>query len=106
MIVPTKMRAPLRLMAAAVLGLLLTACGGGADDGDERTASGEVLEGTISDAMLPLDQVTSQPPPLKIEPASRPTEGTEDAEDVEEGAGEADTPGDAPPIAAEPGSDE
>jgi hypothetical protein len=27
-----------------------------------RAASGEVLEGTISDAMLPVDRVTSEPP--------------------------------------------
>ena len=27
-----------------------------------RSASGEVLQGTISDNMLPLDKVTSQPP--------------------------------------------
>jgi hypothetical protein len=30
--------------------------------GDGRAASGEVLEGTISDAMLPLDRVRSEPP--------------------------------------------
>ena len=31
-----------------------------ADEG--RAATGEVLEGTISDAMLPVDRVTSEPP--------------------------------------------
>ena len=44
--------------------LLLAACGGGGDEpqdggGDGRTATGEVLEGSISDAMIPLDQVKS-----------------------------------------------
>ncbi len=101
MIVPTNMRNSARLMAAAALALQLAACGGGADDGDERTASGEVLEGSISDEMLPLDQLTSQPPPLKSEPASKPTEGAENAEEGTEGA---EGPGDAPPIAVEPGS--
>ena len=40
---------------------LLAACGEEpADEG--RAASGEVLEGTISDAMLPVDRVQSEPP--------------------------------------------
>lgn len=49
--------------------LLLSACGDDPvpDQSDQRTASGEVLEGTISDAMLPLDTVTSQPPLLQEE---------------------------------------
>ena len=42
--------------------VLLPACGGGENrDGDGR-ASGQVAEGTISDAMLPLDTVRSQAP--------------------------------------------
>jgi hypothetical protein len=40
--------------------LLLGACHKGNDT--NRSASGEVLPGTISDNMLPLDKVTSQPP--------------------------------------------
>lgn len=54
--------------------LLLAAC---AEDDvaqpptDEvRGASGEVLEGTISDAMIPLDQLRSQPPLMRVEPTS------------------------------------
>ena len=52
--------------------LLLAACGGGGDEpqdggGDGRTATGEVLEGSISDAMIPLDQVKSQAPLAKPE---------------------------------------
>jgi hypothetical protein len=35
------------------------------DEEDDRTASGQVLEGTISDSMLPLDTVRSQPPLAK-----------------------------------------
>lgn len=47
--------------------LLLAACGGsdGEAKGERRTAAGEVLGGTISDDMLPLDTVTSQSPPLR-----------------------------------------
>ncbi len=47
---------------------LLAACGdGGTPSDDERSATGEVLEGTISDSMLPLATVTSQPPLLAPE---------------------------------------
>jgi hypothetical protein len=50
-----------RLFFALAPLALLAACGEEpADDG--RAASGEVLEGTISDAMLPLDSVQSEPP--------------------------------------------
>ena len=41
---------------------LLAACKDEVADDSGRAASGEVLEGTISDAMLPLDRVTSEPP--------------------------------------------
>jgi hypothetical protein len=41
---------------------LLAACKDEVADDTGRAASGEVLEGTISDAMLPLDRVTSEPP--------------------------------------------
>ena len=50
-----------RLILALAPVALLAACGGDATD-DERAASGEVLEGSISDAMLPLDRVRSEPP--------------------------------------------
>ena len=51
--------------------LLLAACGddaapaGEVDDG--TAAEGEVLGGTISDEMLPLDRLQSQSPPLREE---------------------------------------
>ncbi len=41
---------------------LLAACNKSAPTNDSRSASGEVLQGTISDAMLPVDQVRSEPP--------------------------------------------
>ncbi|GGD58143.1 hypothetical protein GRI62_01660 [Erythrobacter arachoides] len=67
--------------------LLLAACGDDAPATDEggREASGEVLEGSISDAMLPIEDVRSQPPLAG---------GSED------GDGETDSDADAPASAA------
>lgn len=47
--------------------LLLAACNSGEPpaEGERKSAAGEVLGGTISDDMLPLDTVTSQSPPLQ-----------------------------------------
>jgi hypothetical protein len=56
---------PVRLAALATLATL-AACGDQQDKGPERkTAAGEVLGGSISDAMLPLDTVQSQSPRLQ-----------------------------------------
>lgn len=93
-----------RPIAAIALALLLAACGGSGEE-DERTASGEVLEGSISDAMLPLEQVTSQPPPLMVEPTSRPAQDADEA-DAEAETENSESPGDAPPIADEAGGPE
>jgi hypothetical protein len=50
---------PLALLPIA----LLAACGGGKDKAEKGGgAAGQVAEGTISDAMLPLDTVKSEPP--------------------------------------------
>lgn len=69
--------------------LLLAACGqedvAEPQAGENRDASGEVLEGTISDAMIPLDELRSQPPRLKIapEPGNDPeAAGTSDEVDA------------------------
>ena len=62
--------------------LLLAACGDAAiapDDDAARAASGEVLEGSISDEMLPLEDLRSQPPvaaPLPGETVELPAGGT------------------------------
>lgn len=89
---------PIRTLAlAAPLLFALSACG---DDpavdaeNDGREASGEVLEGTISDEMLPLDQVRSQAPLAEPEaseaagatsssPSQPVVEETQAAQDVE-----------------------
>jgi hypothetical protein len=59
------MRLPLRLICPLVIvcvaPLALTACKGKKPD-EARTVQGEILPGSASDAMLPLDTVRSQPP--------------------------------------------
>lgn len=53
------------LCLAACAALMLSACEDEPEvavDNDGREASGEILEGTISDEMIPLDQIRSQPP--------------------------------------------
>ena len=68
------------LLTATALALLLAACSDSEPAPAEQGASGaegEVLGGTISDAMLPLDTVQSQAPSL-----------ADDGEESEEGEGE------------------
>ena len=82
-----------RLLAAAVLAALLAACNG--DSPQEGEVTGEVLEGTISDEMLPLDRVRSEAPladPTGTGRGSQSNAGADDAEpadDAETGAEEA-----------------
>jgi hypothetical protein len=89
-----------RLLVIALPILLLAGCGGHnkKQATDKRTASGEVLQGTISDSMLPLAQVTSQPPRLKVQPSASPDQGTEDQGTSGDQATN-QPPGDAPLIA-------
>lgn len=60
-----------RLPAALIPLALLAGCGeepvAEPTDNDGRTAAGEVIGGTISDAMLPLDTVRSQAPRAVVE---------------------------------------
>ena len=55
-----------RLLALPLV-MALAACGGngGTPEGERKTAAGEVLGGSITDEMLPLDTITSQSPPLR-----------------------------------------
>jgi hypothetical protein len=63
---------------------LLAGCNDKPSRNDQRSASGEVLEGTISDDMLPLDKLKSQPPLLA------PSEGKTTPEGVADEASGAD----------------
>lgn len=81
----------LRLALILTVPLALAACGsGGADkkQKDQRTAAGEILPGSASDAMLPYDTVRSQPPPAPKEsrkPGAK-ANGAEEAEASASGA--------------------
>ena len=90
---------PLRLAALAPLALL-AACNGSGEKGPERkTAAGEVLGGSISDSMLPLDTVQSQSPPLRESAGAKGgNETTDTADDSADGGDEAAP--DASPSAA------
>ena len=55
----TRLRA---LIALASLALIASCGKDEVAQSDGRSASGEVLEGTVSDAMLPVDRVQSEPP--------------------------------------------
>ena len=82
-----------RPILALPLLALLGACGEEAPADDGRAASGEVLEGTISDAMLPVDRVRSEPPledpeafaEARSEAAEGEAETTAEAEEGVEG---------------------
>ena len=63
----------MRRLSPILVLALLAACGEEPPVDDSRAASGEVLEGTISDAMLPVDRVRSQPP--LAEPEGQATGG-------------------------------
>lgn len=86
-----------RLATLCALPLALAACQGEKKPAEARTAQGEILAGSASDAMLPLDTVRSQPP-LAPEATSSDKPGREAARggasgDASEAAGEtADTP--------------
>jgi len=94
-----------RTIAAAALILALAACDSGTDgDTTGSGADGEVLGGTISDEMLPLDTVRSQSPPLRTEPSGEgaggeqaDTEGGEAPEGQETGEADDAAGADAPP---------
>jgi hypothetical protein len=73
-----------RLLAAASAALLLAGCGGHKEKEDQRTASGQVLQGTISDDMLPLATVTSQPPRMPVKRSA--SNAADDQDDVDEAA--------------------
>lgn len=64
-----------RILFLAAIPLVLTACKG-EQTTDGKTAGGEILPGSTSDAMLPLDTVRSQPPLApRTEAASKPGKG-------------------------------
>ena len=94
-----------RLFLALPALALLAACGDNGPANDSRAASGEVLEGTISDAMLPVDTVRSEPPLEDPEAFQKALSKAQDGEDgdLPDGEGtEAVGPEGEQPAAAEP----
>ena len=94
----------IRVLAAfpLALALALAGCGDKADQpaNDTRSAEGEVLGGTISDAMLPLETVKSQSPPLRASPS--PGVGGADAPAEADDSDEAEAPAQTPPAESAP----
>ncbi len=83
------------LVPLAAGAALLSACGSDAPTEEtaseaERDAKGEVLGGTISDDMLPLDRLRSQSPPLREErsAATDAPSSSEATAEVDNGADE------------------
>ncbi|WP_191984712.1 hypothetical protein [Pelagerythrobacter rhizovicinus] len=101
-----------KTIAVATLALFLAACDGGTsgDAAGEGAAEGEVLGGTISDEMLPLDTVRSQSPPLRTEPGEEGAAGDEATPEAEEapdeqeqgGADQSDDDASVPDIRLDP----
>ena len=58
--------------------VLLAGCNNKSERNDQRSASGEVLQGTTSDAMLPLDKLKSQGPMLAPSEHKSTPEGVAD----------------------------
>ncbi|MBS0254667.1 MAG: hypothetical protein JSS36_05515 [Proteobacteria bacterium] len=83
-----------RSTLALLLVLGLTACHGKGDG--QKAAAGEVLSGSVSDAMLPLDATTSQPPHA----AAREAAGAADEAASDAASGDTAAPAEAP--AAQP----
>jgi hypothetical protein len=81
----------MRLRTIAVLFAalpLLAACdyfGGEEVASEDGVAEGAILEGSVSDAMIPTDDLTSQSPALKVQPGEGGAEGGDSADSAAEG---------------------
>lgn len=97
-----------RIGLPVIAALALASCGGDPAEVDEpnedATARGEVLGGTISDDMLPLDTVTSQSPPragqAQLDSGNADTTSEPAAEPAQEVTDDEEAP--APQAVAEP----
>ena len=91
----------LRSILTFALAITLCACGDSDPSADgpvsgDGSAAGEVIGGTISDEMLPLEQLTSTSPPAEQSASS---------DDEEDGSTPAVTDDEAEPAAADPASE-
>lgn len=76
------------LIVAIIAALALSACGNEKSAG-KATAGGQILEGSASDAMLPLDSVRSQPP---LAPRATDSGKAKDSAGPEDAARDATSP--------------
>ncbi len=97
------MKLHMRLAALAALSLALAACQGEKKPAEATTAQGEILQGSASDAMLPLDTVRSQPPlaPEATE-SGKPGKGGKHGEAVTDASEAASDAAEAPTATAAP----
>jgi len=96
---------PLALLLAPLLAGL-AACEQGAPEAAPagQRAEGEVLGGSISDEMIPLERLRSQSPPLRVVPAEGGASPV--ASDAEGGDNSEAAPAPPEPAPAEPTADE
>lgn len=92
----------LRLALILATPLILAGCGSGSDKAgkDHRTAAGEILPGSISDAMLPYDTVRSQPP-LAPKETGKPGAKGDSPKNADADAAATDAPADSAEAPAE-----
>lgn len=94
------------IWAALALLALLAGCGGDKSSSDARIAEGEVLEGSISDAMLPLDRLQSQAPLAEPEDDDDTGTSKKDAASADDKAKDEGAADDQPAISADPSADD
>jgi hypothetical protein len=88
----------LRCLAVLLPLALLAGCNKSNPQNDKRSATGEVLQGTTTDAMIPLGQLTSHPPLLP--PTTKGPTTPEQAADQDNGSSAVDADSDAADDAA------
>ena len=97
-----------RLLSLTICAALLTGCSNDPaetrDNSGQQEAGGEVLGGSISDAMIPLETVRSQSPTLRAAPATTDEggDGADAAGDEGTEPGEEVGPSQAEPQPAQP----
>ena len=103
-----KISATVRFAPLVAACLIVTACKDNAatteGENESLDARGEVLGGSISDAMLPLDTLTSKAPPLRVAEsgADDAGDGEDEATGDEAGAATEAEPAAEPEVEAEP----
>jgi hypothetical protein len=86
----------LRSLILLLPALALAACNNSGPKNDKRSATGEVLQGTTTDAMIPLGQLTSQPPllPPKGKGATTPEQAADQDNGTDASDADSETPDD------------